>query len=183
MTRPPEPSPPSVAETILADLLREVVHDLNGRAAALSGIAQLWHAGSEVVDPGYLDDEVQRVVGLAERVGLLIPPRARGTLPGTPRPTLLDPREVLEEVALLLGMLTEAEGVRPPAVEVEGDPAPVRADPWTLRMALVEGLVEAVRDRAREGAGSTLRVREEGNRVEVLLAERPSVVLFLGAPF
>ncbi len=175
MTQPPE--------VILADLLREVVHDLNGRAAALSGIAQLWHAGSEVVDPGYLDDEVQRVVGLAERVGLLIPPRSVGPPPGASRPTLLDPREVMEEVALLLGMLTEAEGVRAPQVEVVGDPSPVRADPWTLRMGLVQGLVEAVRERAREGKGSTLRVREAGDQVEVLLTERPSVVLSLGAPF
>jgi hypothetical protein len=170
------------AEGLLADLLREVVHELNGRASALSGIAQLWGAGSEVVDPGHLEDEVERVAGIAERVGLLIPPRSGGGA------TLVDPRTVLEEAATLLGMLAEADGVRPPDVLAEGDIPPVRGEPWALRMAVVRGLSGAVRTRAREGSGSTLLLRlveqphggEAPGVVEAGVAEVPSARVRLG---
>ncbi|TVR50655.1 MAG: sensor histidine kinase [Gemmatimonadales bacterium] len=151
-------------------LLRELCHDLNGRASALRGLAEL-HLSRRTTAPErsgpdtrmLLQEEADRLEELARNLDLLT---ARTDHP----PELLDLQPILERAIQAVSLLEGVGGERVDLLPPAGDPPPVRGVPAVLgRIILVaieaflsfhgDGRARTTVQLGSGGRGAELRIR------------------------
>jgi len=149
-------------------ILRELCHDLNGRASALRGLAELSRAGSSLAIDGdrgraLLGEEADRLEELALNLTAL-------------SGRTIDPEELLDVHPFLLRcvrIIAAVDGLHGDRLEVlppEGDPPPVRASPVALTRVLLLALQEVLEAEAPEAdRRPSVRLAGVGGRAEIRL--------------
>ncbi len=152
--------------SLQTDLLREVAHDLRGRAMAMRGFAELQdlagRGGGEMLRLPL--SEVERVESLAKDLETV-----NGALTEEAELISLDPE--VRRAARALARLGEVWARQMEVEEVEGDPPAVRVPPTALRR-LVMVATAGVGRGAGAKVGTSLRLRVEAGEGEVRVVVR-----------
>ncbi len=151
-------------------LLREVSHDLNGRASALRGLTELLRLGRIPDDrfASLLEEEADRVEEISYSLKLLVPSPSRD-----PESFVLD--AAIRGSVALFARLERAEGFSFRFLPPQGDIPPVSAS-WTrVHEALLLAL-DALARYAGECRDCSIRIRQGVQEGEV----RVSFTLILG---
>lgn len=154
---------------VLHQLLAGVAHDLNGRATALGGVAQLLALGDDASEvASYLGEEVGRLIRAARLLSLLMEAQRPGAAPDVPLAELMpDVVELHRRHRSLrdLERMLEVDGPLPAVRGGTGFVLPLVLLLLTAACREAERMGRPVRVRLDEGAdGFRLQVEVDGVR-------------------
>lgn len=152
-------------------LLRELCHDLNGRASALRGLAELQAGYPSLGDPlALLQEEADRLEELALNLALLSEPRDRGS-------DLLELEPLVHRCSRAITVLEELAGGHLEVLSAVGDPPPIRATATLVNRLLLVAMEQVLVAAGRAGVerpSAQVVGHDGGAEVRFLLRHSPN---------